>query len=203
MDEDTWSVYLRPYCLDSEDNIIEDVLLSVYRREFDGSFVEIGTELENGMNVHVTDPHPALDYARYRVVAISKTTGNVSYYDPPGYPIQCKSAILQWNSSWSNFESDSNIEDPLAEPLMAGSMLELPYNIDVSEESDADVSLVEYTGRANPVSYYGTQLGVSGTWNMDVPRDDDETIYQLMVIRHSSQTKTVYLYLGCCGFRCV
>lgn len=177
VDEDTWSVYLRPYCLDSENNIVEDVLLSIYRREFDGSFTEISTELENGSNIHITDPHPALDYARYRVVAISKTTGNVSYYDPPGYPIQCKSVILQWNASWSSFESTT--EDILAEPTMAGSMLELPYNIDISEESDIDVSLVEYTGRANPVSYYGTQLGVSGTWNMDIPRDDEETIYQL------------------------
>lgn len=56
------------------------IKLAVYRREFDGSFVEIGSEIENGRNVHVTDPHPALDYGTYIVCSPARycfiTTSN-------------------------------------------------------------------------------------------------------------------------------
>jgi hypothetical protein len=58
-------------------------------------------------------------------------------------------------------------------------MLMLPYNIDVSESPNKDVSAIEYIGRKHPVSYYGTQLGYSATWNVDVPKSDKETIYAL------------------------
>ena len=42
-----------------------------------------------------------------------------------------------------------------------------------------DVSLVEYIGRAHPVSYYGTQLGVESNWSSDIARNDSETLYAL------------------------
>ena len=42
-----------------------------------------------------------------------------------------------------------------------------------------DVALNEYIGRAHPVSYYGTQLGVKGSWQGTIRRDDIETIYGL------------------------
>ena len=58
-------------------------------------------------------------------------------------------------------------------------MLRLPYNVDTSENYDLDTSLVEYIGRKNPVSYYGTQRGVSATWNTDIPKYDKETIHAL------------------------
>ena len=58
-------------------------------------------------------------------------------------------------------------------------MLKLPYNIDVSDSNNLDVALVEYIGRQHPVSYYGTQLGTTSTWNTTIPKDDKETIYAL------------------------
>lgn len=177
IDEDTYAAYIRPYCVDDNDDIIDDVLLSVYRREFDGRFVEIASGLTNGTNIHVTDPHPALDFARYRIVATSKTTGGVSFYDPPGYPVKGKEVIIQWEEDWSGFDTDNS--DAINQPSWSGSMLRLPYNIDVSDNNSVDVSLVEYIGRSHPVSYYGTQLGSSATWNMDVEKSDEETIYQL------------------------
>ena len=67
----------------------------------------------------------------------------------------------------------------LEEVSWAGSMLKLPYNIDVSDNNSIDVSLVEYIGRSHPVSYYGTQLGVSSTWNLDIEKSDKNTIYGL------------------------
>ena len=57
--------------------------------------------------------------------------------------------------------------------------MKLPYNIDVSENRSLDVSLVKYIGRRNPVSYYGTQVGETANWKVDVPKSDKETLYAL------------------------
>lgn len=165
------------YCTVEESSVVEGVLLSVYRREFDGSFTELATGINSTKATTITDPHPALDYARYRIVATTEATGAVSYYDTPGYPVGGKAVIIQWNEEWSNFETSEN--EIMEQPAWAGSMLKLPYNIDVSEANSSDKSLVEYIGRSHPVTYYGTQLGVTATWNMDIPKSDKETVYAL------------------------
>ena len=177
IDRDSYVAAIQPYCKDKNGNITDDVTLSVYRREFDGKFTEIASEVANARNMFVSDPHPSLDYARYRIVATSKTTGNVEYYDVPAYPVGGKAAIIQWDESWSDL--DYTTEDVIASPSWAGSMLKLPYNIDVSDNINPDVELVEYIGREHPVSYHGTQIGSKSTWNMDVPAYDKETIYAL------------------------
>ena len=165
------------YCSVKETTPVDGVLLSVYRREFDGSFTELATGLDSAKATTITDPHPSLDYARYRIVATTKSTGTVSYYDPPGYPVGGKAVLIQWDEDWSSFETT---EDGIMEqPAWSGSMLSLPYNIDVSENNTIDKSLIEYIGRSHPVTYYGTQLGVSANWNMDIPKSDKETIYGL------------------------
>lgn len=177
IDTETYSAYIRPYCEDENEVRISDLLLSVYRREYDGSFVELATNIDNSTDTFITDPHPALDYARYRVVAISKTTGAVSYYDVPGYHVGCKSVIIQWDEDWSNFDVVN--EDEMEEPTWSGSLLKLSYNIDVSDNYNPDVSLVKYIGREHPVSYYGTQLGVESTWSVSIDKDDKETLYAI------------------------
>ena len=177
IDRDSYVAAIQPYCKDKNGSITDDVTLSVYRREFDGKFTEIASEVANARNMFVSDPHPSLDYARYRIVATSKTTGNVEYYDVPAYPVGGKAAIIQWDESWSDL--DYTTEDVIASPSWAGSMLKLPYNIDVSDNINPDVELVEYIGREHPVSYHGTQIGSKSTWNMDVPAYDKETIYAL------------------------
>lgn len=170
------SVY---FCVVESDtpNLLDDVRLSVYRREYDGRFVEIATNLKNGDSAFITDPHPALDYARYRVVAISETTGAVSYNDIPGFIVGEKAVIIQWDENWSSFNTTE--EDPLEIPSWSGSMLKLPYNIDVSDSNSVDISMVNYIGRSHPVSYYGTQLGTTATWNVDIPKSDKNTLYGL------------------------
>lgn len=177
IDENTYSAYISPYCLDANGNTITDVSLSIYRREFDGSFTELATSIETDANEYILDPHPSLDYARYRIVATSKTTGAVSYYDPPGYPVGGKAVVIQWDEDWSNF--DTNEDTELESPPWSGSMLKLPYNIDVSDAHSPDISLIEYAGRSHPVSYYGTQLGVTATWSLEIPKEDKETLYSL------------------------
>ena len=177
IDDEAYVAYITPCCKDENDDFIEGVTLSVYRREFDGSFTELAAGLDNVKNVSITDPHPALDYARYRIVATTTSTGTVSYYDLPGFPIGCNSVIIQWDDDWSDF--DVSDDDLPTEPTWAGSMLKLPYNIDVSDSNSIDVSLVEYIGRKHPVSYYGSQLGVTSTWNVEIPKYDKETLYAI------------------------
>ena len=157
--------------------LVEGVTLSVYRREYDGRFVEIATGLNNTDNTFITDPHPALDYARYRIVAITEETGAVSYSDITGAPVKETAVIIQWDEDWTYFETTN--EDEMEEPPWAGSMLKLPYNIDVSDSNKSDVSLINYIGRSHPVSYYGTHLGTTATWNVEVPKSDKETLYAL------------------------
>lgn len=177
IDMDAVVAHIRPYCEDVNGNIIEGLYLSVYRREFDGSFTEIVTNVENSKSTYVTDPHPALDYARYRIVAIDKATGAVSYCDLPGYPVGEYAIIIQWDEQWSTF--DTTDESQLANPPWSGSLLRLPYNVDVTERSKVDVSLIDYIGRSHPVAYYGTQRSEGGTWSTDIDKKDEETIYAL------------------------
>lgn len=177
LNKDNWSIQMRPYCETSMGGIIPHVTVSVYRREYDGKFTEIAKDLVNDSKTYIVDPHPALDFARYRIVATSTLNGSVSYCDLAAFPVNCKSVIIQWDEQWSRF--DVTGEDDFEQPPWAGSLLELPYNIDVSNSNNIDVAHIEYIGREHPVSYYGTQVGETASWNMSVPKTDKETLYAL------------------------
>ena len=177
IEPETLTASIRPFCEDIYGKLIDGITLSVYRREFDGGFTELATGLDNARGTFVTDPHPALDYARYRVVAIVDSTGAVSYYDVPGYPVGEPAIVIQWDEEWTNF--DTTNEDELEEPEWSGSMLKLPYNVDVSDSYGPDVSLIKYIGRSHPVSYYGTQRGETSSWSTEIPKSDKETLYAL------------------------
>lgn len=165
------------YCVVEERMLVEGITLSVYRREFDGVFTELATGIVNTKQTFITDPHPALDYARYRIVGVIDATGAISYSDLPPFPIGEKAIVIQWDEEWASF--DTSNKDELEQPPWSGSLLRLPYNIDVSDNNSPDVSLIKYTGRKRPVSYYGTQLGESATWNVDIVKNDEETLYAL------------------------
>ena len=160
--------------------LVENVVLSVYRNEYDGRFVEIAKDIANTDNFYVTDPHPSLDIASYRIVSTDTTNGSISYTDVPGYPVGIKSVIIQWDETWDNLKITG--DNPTDEVRWAGSMLKIPYNIDVSDSNTMDVSLIEYIGRSHPVSYYGTQLGVTSTWHMEIPKTDKNTLYGLRML---------------------
>lgn len=152
----------------------EGVTLSVYRRSSNGKFVTIATGIPNNGTV-VTDPHPTLDYGRYRIVATSDSTGAISYEDIIE-PIDETSIIIQWNEEWIDFDGGDGDDET---PIWSGSLIKLPYNIDINESNSLDVSLISYIGRERPVSYYGTQLGESPSWTCEIPKEDNETLYQL------------------------
>lgn len=178
VNEDNYSAIIGPYCEDENGELVLDLLLSVYRREFDGAFTEIARDMENARGSFVTDPHPPLDYARYRIVAMTKSTGAISFYDVPGYPVCGKAVIIQWDEKWQDFDVDLEHGGSTGNPW-TGSMLKLPYNIDVSNSHKPDVELVEYIGRSHPVSYYGTQVGETASWSVDIPMSDKETLYAI------------------------
>lgn len=178
VDRDLLVAHIRPFCLNQYGTrITSGAKLAVYRRNYDGTFTEIASNLSMNSFAAVTDPHPSLDYARYRITAESNTTGQISFYDLPGYPILESSIILQWDEEWTYF--NYNEDDDTVEPAWSGSFLKLPYNIDISDSNDMDVSLVEYIGRENPVTYYGTQKGFKSSWRCDIKKEDNETLYAL------------------------
>ena len=189
IDKETVVAYIRPYCRDENGVLVNNVRLSVYRREFDGGFTELAKGLSNLQNVMITDPHPSLDYARYRIVAITEDTGAVGFTDLPGYPVQNKAVVIQWDEEWSDF--DPSTGGRLSEQPWSGSMLKLPYNIDVADNHEADVSLIKYIGRERPVGYYGTQRGETATWNLEIVKSDMETLYALR--RLASYLGNVYV----------
>ena len=176
VDSTSTSTYFAVVQSDRE-NLVENVTLSVYRHEYDGRFTTIATDISNTDSIYVTDPHPPLDSAKYRIVSTDTTTGSISYADLPGYTVGVKSVVIQWDETWSNLQVMG--DDPIDQVTWAGSVLKLPYNIDVSDSNTMDVSLIEYIGRSHPVSYYGTQLGTSSTWNVEIPKTDKTTLYGL------------------------
>lgn len=177
IDKKRLCAYITPAAYNDDGDLPADAILSIFRREPDGTFTEIAKDIPNTTSSSATDPHPALDYARYRIVARNSSTGVVSYSDLPGIYVGEPSIVIQWDEEWDSFDAPSGYGTDT--DSWVGSMLRLPYNVDTSENYDLDSSLVEYIGRRNPVSYYGTQRGVSATWNTDIPKYDKETIYAL------------------------
>jgi hypothetical protein len=190
---ETLEASIHPYCYELDENnervLTPNCTLSVYRREYDGRLIEIATDIANEEDLYVTDPHPSLDYARYRIVARTSDTGAISYSDINSVKVGEAAAIIQWGEKWIPFKTEEGEE--YVEPAWSGSMLKLPYNIDISVNNDIDVSLIEYVGRSHPVSYYGTQLGEKFTWSMQIPAYDDETLYGIR--RLANWTDNVYV----------
>ena len=184
VDKETLQASIKPYANEwyyendePHTRIAENCVLAVYRREYDGTFTEIGKDIPNGEDMHVTDPHPSLDYARYRIVVRSEENGTISYRDIDAVKVGEPSVVIQWAEEWTKFETETS-EEPL-EPSWKGSMIRIPYNVDVAEKTNPDVTLIDYVGRKHPVSYYGTKLGETATWNVEIPSDDKDTIYAL------------------------
>lgn len=174
IDKNDLSAIISPYI-----NGTSNALMDIYRVEYDGSFTKINSSpiIDDGSHEWITDPHPALDFARYRIVAKDPDTGNVSYSDIPLVVVGEKGVVIQWDETWTTFNAAEG--EVLSNPTWAGSMLKLPYNITISTNTTKDATLVEYIGRRNPVSYYGTQVGETQNWSVEIPKTDKETLYAI------------------------
>lgn len=168
------------YCKDENSEYIRDVVMSLYRREVDGTFTELMKDVGNG--TFMSDPKVSLDYARYRIVAKSETTGQITYYDMPAYPMGITSIVIQWEEKWTPLNNPyDDPPDDSEEDIVdfTETTLKLPYNVDISDEYDPEVTIVKYIGRENPTAYYGTQLGFTSTWSADIDKNDEDTLYAL------------------------
>lgn len=182
VDHDTLACYINPYIEDeSTHELIENKLLSVYRREYDGTFTEIVKDMENSKESYCVDPHPALDYARYRIVATDTQTGKVSYTDLAGAEVGETAIVVQWDENWTPFDvdEDSTTVTVQGDPINSSTLLKIPYDVKVSPKYSPDVALVQYAGRKNPVAYYGVANNEAASWEAKIPKDDVETLYLL------------------------
>lgn len=173
-------MYIQPICVREDETYVENLLLSVYRIDFDGKFTEIATDLPNADSVTVTDLHPSLSNAKYRIVARNQVTGQTYYYDTQPFDLGITDIIIQWDEPWQIYDDESiDMSEYEKDPVWSGTMLRLPYNVDESESNDLDVELVNYIGREHPVSYYGTHVGQTASWKTDIPKADRWTIFLL------------------------
>ena len=188
--KDTLDASIHPFCneyyIDEQTGetltrLAENCTLNVYRREYDGSYTLIASGIENDEDNYVVDPHPALDYARYRITATSTQTGTISYADIKGVKFGIKSVVIQWSEDWVPYDSNGEMNE---EPPYVGSMIQIPYNLDVQESTSLNVTTVSYVGRIHPVSYYGDDIEESFTASVDIPKDDTQLLYDLRRLSH-------------------
>lgn len=182
VDKNTLVAYIRPFCSDEwEFEYRKGFTLAVYRIDFDGNLTLIDSGIRAEDNDTTCDIHPSLDYARYRIVATDNRTGVVYYDDPEPIPVNSPCAVIQWEGETRTFFADPLEIDYVANDW-SGTILRLPYNINVSDDISPDVALIEYAGRKNPVSYYGTQQGFTSRWDMEIPKDDTDAIAKVRAL---------------------
>ncbi len=170
--------------------LIPNIELFIYRRTYDGNYLPLGgidmlqnpstaIGLPNNGGTVAFDPHPPLDYANYRVVAMSTETGEIDFTDLYPQKVGEIFAVIQWEESWPDYYQYYNGPGMIVQPNWTGTMLKLPWNLDVSDKWSPQTSAVEYIGREHPVGYYGTQVGSTSSWKLDVVKADREMIAKL------------------------
>ena len=189
IDETNLMAYIRPFCNSIEydaqtgapiiTELTEGILISVYRREVNASFVPISKNLDVATNPTVIDIHPALDYARYRLVGIDKSNGTVFFEDLSGVEVGETGIVIHWNETWRTIDEGIPDYDEFvnaASGIKMGSLLKLPYNVDINDDMGKEATLISYAGRTYPVSYYGTQRSLTSKWTTQIPKADKESL---------------------------
>ncbi len=178
LDEDAVAVSVFGYCINENGICDPSFTISVYRKDFEGKYIEIQTGMSNSIDSICIDSHPPLNQVSYRIVAKSSKTGKLHFYDTDPFEVNKSGIYLQWDDQNSDRELTIDYEsDAVAEnDTFTTSIVKLPYNVEVSPTHDVDVALIKYIGREHPVSYYGTQLGETATVNAEILKDDYDTL---------------------------
>jgi hypothetical protein len=92
--------------------------------------------------------------------------------------ISYSAVVIQWDEKWTPIEHPENRTD-FVEPVWGGSIVKLPFNLDIQTDSQSDAVLANFIGRKYPVSYYGTQVSESVNINTLILKDDINTLYAL------------------------
>lgn len=161
--------------------VLTDYALGIYRINDDGTMVTIAENVPSRESIYITDPHPNLRDACYRITATpTKGKSNkVEFYDTAPYPVNCSDIILQWDEVYYDTYIIKDVNNLNRNKSVSGSILRLPFNIDVSESTNLETNLVNYVGRKDPVAYFGTHTGYTAQWSAEIPKSDIETIKML------------------------
>lgn len=176
--ESSYSTFVTLQCLDNNSQPAKDYLVSLFRKNYDGTFTLLAKDMNSANLSTVEDLYPSLDYARYRVVVTSKLTGRTFYEDPPAMPIKCPAVVIRWDEKYTRYDTSVYAGEQWRS-WYDQTVLALPYNVDISDSVSKDVELIKYIGRQDPVSYYGTQVESSGSWSIDISKADKETLFTI------------------------
>lgn len=202
--EDDYTVTLFYGCFDAEGAPVPDVTLDIYRINYDSTLTLIGDNLPNAQVVNdevltssIIDLYPSFTSARYRIVANELNTDQTTAYDSEEIPTPVYGIFIQWDAQSPNWDAD------LDSAVYSGEQVFLRWDLDITEDAEPDRELVEYIGRENPVAYFGTQLGVTGSWTSNLVKwEQQEEIAQLRKLQRWQGTCYVRETSGA-GYRAV
>lgn len=164
------------YCeFDYEFDVNENAVMSVYRKELDGSFTLLMDDIKNPGMFYIIDPHPSLRFSSYRIIAKDSINGKTSFFDTPYEDLGERSLVIQWDERIENTPYEEDINIPERNPW-GGSIVKLPYNLDISNSNSIDVENVKYSGRKHYVSYYGTHTGETMSISSEIDKTDFNTL---------------------------
>lgn len=202
VDEKDRSIYLLPKCFSDKSHTTPMdsnlTYLAVYRYNHDGTYTLVQGDITGATNVWIHDPHPRLDKQIYRVVSTGKVDGIVQYTqnDIAIEAFEQKGLIIQWDERFDR-QNMYHQSDLTWVERFAGKFLYLPFNVDVSESVTVDKTLVNYIGREDPVSYYGTAKAKELTIKTEIPKNKVvgfDTEGTLLLLRQLSRyTGDVYV----------
>ena len=86
--------------------LIEGVVLSVYRISNDGELVEIATNIANDRQISIVDPHPTLDWVCYRIVASNTRSGQIAYTDTMPIDVDQPGIVITWDEDWNDLTEE-------------------------------------------------------------------------------------------------
>ena len=166
----------------SEPVLAEDVTLSIYRRDGRGSLDALMTGIPNDGTWSLVDDHASRLRWMYRIVAVNAATGEVSYADVSGAPVEnAGGLVLSWGGD--SLAAVQMIDgEEVGDAPSSSVVLSLPWDVTPSEDADPDSEYVAYIGDTDPTGYWGTQLGRSARWETRIPRDDTDTLDKLRAL---------------------
>lgn len=151
--------------------------INYYRRERNDEYVLIDSHPYTYDYVHdrtlpiITDPHPTLNGSNYRIVVINTETGE-NYSKEVYGNNDCPFPIIQWDEEWKSWSSNLST-------AWTGSYIKMLYNLSQDESNIVSTAEVQYAGRRYKSHYYGNSYESEVTWNADIPKSDEETLFSL------------------------
>lgn len=158
----------------------DDVTLAVYRIDSDGHPLLIADGLPNDGTAEVIDPHPSFGDCWYRVAATAED-GSIGFSDVSCHT-ECSSVVLQFDTGVSYYSDEFD----------SMGMIELPYDIEVTESYDGDAELVEFIGNSDPTLYVGTQLGRTASVSSTILTTDDPRVVERVRLLAGSLSRAYY-----------